>query len=55
MFEYFDWEREACAINLAVRAALKDAKTPAELGGTLGTREVGDWVENLVAKSGLAS
>ena len=55
MLEYFGWEREAYAINLAVRAALKDGKTPAELGGTLGTREVGDWVENLVAKSGVAS
>jgi 3-isopropylmalate dehydrogenase len=55
MFEYFDWQHEARAIELAVRAALKDAKTPAELGGTLGTREVGDWVANLVAKSGPAS
>jgi 3-isopropylmalate dehydrogenase len=55
MFEYFDWQHEARAIELAVRAALKDGKTPAELGGTLGTREVGDWVANLVAKSGPAS
>jgi 3-isopropylmalate dehydrogenase len=55
MFEYFGWQREAYAIDLAVRAALKDGKTPAELGGTLGTREVGDWVANLVAKSGAAS
>jgi 3-isopropylmalate dehydrogenase len=55
MFEYFGWQREAYAIDLAVRAALKDGKTPTELGGTLGTREVGDWVANLVAKSGAAS
>jgi hypothetical protein len=33
-----------------VRAALREGKTPAELGGTLGTREVGDWVANAMAK-----
>jgi hypothetical protein len=38
-----------------VRAALKEGKTPAELGGDLSTREVGDWVANSVAKSGVAN
>ena len=52
MFEFLGWQPEAQAIDKAVRAALKEGKTPAELGGTLTTREVGDWVANAVAKSG---
>jgi 3-isopropylmalate dehydrogenase len=51
MFEYFGWETEAKAIDRSIRAALRDGKTAAELGGTLGTREVGDWVANDVATS----
>jgi 3-isopropylmalate dehydrogenase len=54
MFEFLGWEAEAQVIDKAVRAALKEGKTPAELGGTLSTREVGDWVANSVAKSGVA-
>jgi isocitrate/isopropylmalate dehydrogenase len=44
------WQVEADAIDLAVRGALREGKTPAELGGKLGTREVGDWIANAVAK-----
>ena len=50
MFEYLGWQVEADAIDLAVRGALREGKTPAELGGKLGTREVGDWIANAVAK-----
>ena len=55
MFEFLGWQAEAGAIVKAVRAALKEGKTPAELGGDLSTREVGDWVANSVAKSGVAN
>src|SRR5271169_5362163 len=55
MFEYLGWQVEADAIDLAVRAALREGKTPAELGGTLSTHEVGDWVADSVAKSGVAN
>jgi isocitrate/isopropylmalate dehydrogenase len=51
MFEYLGWKREANAIETAVREALREGKTPAELGGALGTREVGDWLANAVAKT----
>jgi 3-isopropylmalate dehydrogenase len=54
MFEFLGWQAEAQAIDKAVRAALKEGKTPAELGGTLTTREVGDWVANSIAKFGVA-
>jgi 3-isopropylmalate dehydrogenase len=50
MFEFLGWATEADAIDRAVRGALRDEKVPAELGGRLGTREVGDWVANAVMK-----
>jgi 3-isopropylmalate dehydrogenase len=52
MFEYLGWKRESEAIEAAVRAALREGKTPAELGGSMGTREVGGWLTNSVAKTG---
>lgn len=52
MFEYLGWKSESEAIEAAVRAALREGKTPAELGGSMGTREVGEWLTNSVAKTG---
>src|ERR1700689_1264144 len=52
MFEYLGWKREAKAIDAAVRGALREGKTPAELGGTMGTREIGEWLGEAVGKSG---
>ncbi len=51
MFEYLGWKREAKVIDTAVRGALREGKVPAELGGTMGTREIGEWLANSVAKS----
>src|SRR5580704_3761286 len=48
MLEYLGWQTESQAVESAVRAALREGKTPAELGGSLGTREVGDWLANQV-------
>jgi 3-isopropylmalate dehydrogenase len=53
MFEYLGWKPEANAIEVAVREALREGKTPGELGGSLGTREIGDWLANSVAKTGV--
>ena len=53
MFEYLGWKPEATAIETAVREALREGKTPAELGGSLGTREIGDWLADSVAKTGV--
>jgi 3-isopropylmalate dehydrogenase len=44
MFDYLGWRREALALENVVRAALRVGQTTAELGGTLGTRQVGDWL-----------
>jgi 3-isopropylmalate dehydrogenase len=43
---------EARALESAVRAAIAEGKTPTELGGSLGTREIGDWLANSVARTG---
>jgi 3-isopropylmalate dehydrogenase len=53
MLEYLGWAAEANAIENAVRAALREGKTPAELGGTLGTREVGDLIADAVVRGGI--
>jgi 3-isopropylmalate dehydrogenase len=44
---------EARAIESTVRAAIAEGKTPAELGGSLGTREVGDWLAHTVTRTGV--
>jgi 3-isopropylmalate dehydrogenase len=53
MLEYLGWASESQAVETAVRAALRAGKTTAELGGSLGTREVGDWISNHVVKAGI--
>jgi 3-isopropylmalate dehydrogenase len=54
MLDYLGWPTEAQAVEAAVRAALRESKTPAELGGALGTREIGDWLANQISKAGVA-
>jgi 3-isopropylmalate dehydrogenase len=53
MLEYLGGAAEAKAIENAVRSALREGKTPAELGGALGTREVGDLIADAVARGGI--
>jgi 3-isopropylmalate dehydrogenase len=49
MCDYIGWASEARAIEGAVRAAIRENKTTADLGGSLGTREAGDWLADRVA------
>ena len=53
MLDYLAWADEGRAVDAAVRAALREGKIPAELGGSLGTFEVGDWIANQIAKTGV--
>jgi 3-isopropylmalate dehydrogenase len=48
MCTHLGWSAEAQAIENAVRAAIREGKTTGDLGGTLSTREVGDWLANRV-------
>lgn len=50
MLEYFGWTTEANAIETAVRRALHEGKTPAELGGSCTTRQIGDFIAEAVSK-----
>jgi 3-isopropylmalate dehydrogenase len=51
MLDYLDWSVESAAIDRAVRQAIREGKTTTDLGGTLGTRETGDWLANHITKS----
>ncbi|HUJ33183.1 MAG TPA: 3-isopropylmalate dehydrogenase [Candidatus Acidoferrum sp.] len=53
MLEYFGWTAEAKTIEDAVRAALREGKIPADLGGSLGTREVAAFITEMVARTGV--
>jgi len=44
MLEYLGCEREAAAVETAVRGAVQAGEGPAEIGGSLGTRETGDAI-----------
>jgi 3-isopropylmalate dehydrogenase len=49
MFAYLGWAPEAQAIEDAVREAIREGKTTPDLGGSLTTRQVGDWLAARVA------
>ncbi len=51
MLANFGWAAEAQAIEDAVRAAIREGKTTTDLGGSLTTRQVGDWLAAKVASA----
>jgi len=51
MCAYLGWSAEAQAIEDAVRAAIREGNTTRDLGGSLGTREVGAWLAERVASA----
>lgn len=54
MLEYLGWSREANAINEVVGVAVREGKTTPDLGGSMSTQAVGDWLAERIAKQGLA-
>jgi len=48
MLETLGWTAEAATIERAVERAVHDGRTTVDIGGTLGTREVGDVIVSLV-------
>ena len=48
MLEYLGFSIEAKKINEAVLEAMRQKKTTQDIGGTLGTRECGEWIERQV-------
>ncbi len=50
MLEYLGMTAESAKIQAAVLEAVRQKKTTGDIGGTLGTREAGDWVAERVAR-----
>jgi 3-isopropylmalate dehydrogenase len=44
MLDHLGFTAEAGRINAAVLAAVQEKKTTADIGGSLGTRECGEWI-----------
>jgi 3-isopropylmalate dehydrogenase len=51
MIEYLGHEREARAIEAAVQRAVAEGHGTRDIGGSLGTRAAGDYIENLIRSS----
>jgi 3-isopropylmalate dehydrogenase len=51
MLGHLGMTAEAQKIEAAVLEAVREKKTASDIGGTLGTREVGDWVAAKVSKN----
>jgi 3-isopropylmalate dehydrogenase len=54
LLDTLGWMDEAEVVNRAVRAAIHEGKTTRDLGGPLGTREVGDWLAEYISGKGVA-
>jgi 3-isopropylmalate dehydrogenase len=52
MLEHIGWPDEGRALREAVRASVASKQTTKDVGGSLGTREAGEWMANHVARSG---
>jgi 3-isopropylmalate dehydrogenase len=48
LLDHLGWRARGDSLREAVHAALRARKTKEELGGTLGTREAGDWLAEYV-------
>jgi 3-isopropylmalate dehydrogenase len=48
MLGHLGLAKEAEKMEAAVLEAVRQKKTTQDIGGTLGTREVGDWVANVL-------
>jgi 3-isopropylmalate dehydrogenase len=49
MIEHLGWTADAGSLRQAVRAALREDRVTPDLGGKLGTRDLGDWLADRVA------
>ena len=52
MLETVGWKDEAKRIEAAVESAVRERQATTDIGGTLGTSQVGDWIAAQVRRSG---
>jgi len=50
MLLHLELNHEAQKIEAAVLEAVRQKKTTVDIGGTMGTREAGEWIANFVAR-----
>ena len=55
MLDHLGLSREAGKINAAILEAVRQKKTTRDIGGTLGTREAGEWIAERAAAPGALS
>ena len=48
MLDYIGWKDEAAALEAAVQESVDSGNGTAEIGGSLGTRETGDYIAQKV-------
>jgi 3-isopropylmalate dehydrogenase len=48
MLETLGWNDESKRIEAAVESAVRERQTTADIGGGLGTSQVGDWIANRI-------
>ena len=53
MCDHIGWLAESATLRAAVRASVAAHQTTRDIGGTLGTREAGQWMADWVAKHGI--
>ena len=53
MLDHIGWHAESTTLRAAVRASVAANQTTRDIGGTLGTREAGQWMADWVAKHGI--
>jgi 3-isopropylmalate dehydrogenase len=51
MLDHLGLRREAQKIEAAVLESVRQRKTTSDIGGTLGTKEAGEWIANQVART----
>jgi 3-isopropylmalate dehydrogenase len=54
MSDHLGWSQEAATLRAAVRASIAARQTTRDIGGSLGTREAGQWLADWIAKQGIA-
>jgi 3-isopropylmalate dehydrogenase len=55
MLAHLGLAKQSANIEAAVLAAVQQKKTTQDIGGTLGTREAGDWIAETVSRQALSS
>jgi isocitrate/isopropylmalate dehydrogenase len=50
MLAHLGFTQEAEKIEAVVLEAMRQKKTTQDIGGTLGTREAGEWVANFISR-----